>query len=343
VSRPAVRIAFFGGGAWGTALARHAALRHPVTLWVRDAALAQAITRDRENARYLPGVRLDPPLTATADLDGALRGAELLVVGTSVAGLRPVAERLAAAAGGRPVAPLLWLCKGLEAGSEKLPHEVLAEVWPAVRCGVLSGPSFAQEVAAGLPVALTVAAPAPEVGEAAVAAFHHGAARIYRSPDLVGVEVAGALKNIMAIATGISDGLGLGMNARAALLTRGLAEMGRYGAALGGRPETFMGLAGVGDLVLTCTGDLSRNRRVGLRIAQGEPLDAILAGLGHVAEGVACCRAVRSSAHRHHIELPITEAVASVLFEGRAPRDAVAGLLAREPKTEFAAPPRDDG
>jgi glycerol-3-phosphate dehydrogenase (NAD(P)+) len=336
-----MKLAVLGAGAWGTALARHASARHPVTLWVRDAALAAAISERRENARYLPGVRLDGPIDATADLAGAVEGADLIVIATSVAGLRPVAEALAAAVAG-PAPPLLWLCKGLEAGTALLPHEVIGQAWPSVACGALSGPSFAQEVAAGLPVALTVASAHPEVAQAAVDAFHHGAARIYRSADVVGVEVAGALKNVMAIATGISDGLGLGLNARAALLTRGLAEIGRYGAARGARPETFMGLAGVGDLVLTCTGDLSRNRRVGLQLARGEPLEAVLAGLGHVAEGVACCRAVMASAARLGVELPITAAVAAVLFDGRPPRDAVAALLAREPKAEHVSEPRDD-
>lgn len=339
-----MRIAVFGAGAWGTALARHAAARHAVVLWTRDPAHAEAMRRDRENARYLPGVRLDGPIDATADLDAAVRGADLLVLATSVAGLRPVAGALAVAgsAAGAAAAPVLWLCKGLEAGTALRPGEVIEQAWPQAASGALSGPSFAQEVAAGLPVALTVASARDEVATAAVDAFHHGAARIYRSPDVVGVEVAGALKNIMAIATGISDGLGLGLNARAALLTRGLAEIGRYGAALGARPETFMGLAGVGDLVLTCTGDLSRNRRVGLALAKGETLDAILASLGHVAEGVACCRAVRDSARRIGVELPITEAVGDVLFAGRTPRDAVAALLAREPKAEFVRELRDD-
>jgi len=335
-----MKIAVLGAGAWGTALARHASARHAVTLWVRDPALAASITQQRENARYLPGVPLGSPIDATADLARATQDADLLVIATSVAGLRPVATQLAAVFGTRPAPPLLWLCKGLEAGSALLPHEVLAQAWPQAACGALSGPSFAQEVAAGLPVALTVAAARPEVTQAAVDAFHHGAVRIYHSADLVGVEVAGALKNVMAIATGISDGLGLGLNARAALLTRGLAEIGRYGAALGARPETFMGLAGVGDLVLTCTGDLSRNRRVGLELARGASLGTILAGLGHVAEGVACCTAVMASAARLGVELPITAAVAAVLFEGRAPRDAVAALLAREPKAEYVAEPR---
>ncbi|MFM1989271.1 MAG: Glycerol-3-phosphate dehydrogenase [Pseudomonadota bacterium] len=336
-----MRVAVFGAGAWGTALARHASARHEVVLWVRDPAQAAAIEVDRENARYLPGVRLDGPISATAELARALDAADLLVLATSVAGLRPVASAIAAL---RPDAdvPVLWLCKGLEAGTALLPQEVIAEAWPQAACGALSGPSFAQEVAAGLPVALTVASRRPEVAQAAVDAFHHGAARIYRSADVVGVEVAGALKNIMAIATGISDGLGLGLNARAALLTRGLAEIGRFGAALGAQPETFMGLAGVGDLVLTCTGDLSRNRRVGLALARGETLDAILASLGHVAEGVACCRAVLGVAGRLGVELPITEAVGAVLFEGRPARDAVAALLAREPKAEFVREPRDD-
>jgi glycerol-3-phosphate dehydrogenase (NAD(P)+) len=336
-----MRIAVFGAGAWGTALARHAGTRHEVVLWTRDPAHAEAIRARRENARYLPGVPLEGRIDATADLGAAVRGADLLVLATSVAGLRPVTGAVAAVAG-RATPPVLWLCKGLEAGTALLPREVIGEAWPGAASGALSGPSFAQEVAAGLPVALTVASAREDVARAAVEAFHHGAARIYRSADVVGVEVAGALKNIMAIATGISDGLGLGQNARAALLTRGLAEIGRYGAALGARPETFMGLAGVGDLVLTCTGDLSRNRRVGLALARGETLEAILASLGHVAEGVACCRAVRDSAHRLGVELPITDAVGDVLFSRRVPRDAVAALLAREPKAEFVRAPNGD-
>jgi len=337
-----MRIAVLGAGAWGTALARHAAGRHGVTLWARDPVVVDAIRRDGRNPRYLPGVSL-PGVAATASMEEALQGADLAVVATSVAGLRPVVEALPAA-WAAPAGPpaLVWLCKGLEAGTALLPHEVVGQAWPGIEGGALSGPSFAQEVAAGLPVAVTVASAHVGVARAAIDAFHHGAARIYRSTDLVGVEVAGALKNIIAIATGIADGLGLGMNARAALLTRGLAEIGRFGAALGARPETFMGLAGVGDLVLTCTGDLSRNRRVGLRLAAGEGLAPVLESLGHVAEGVASCPAVRASARRLGVDLPIIEAVGTVLFEGRAPRDAVAALLAREPKAEFVAEPPDD-
>lgn len=330
-----------GAGAWGTALARHATARHDVVLWARDAELVRTIADTAENPRYLPGVRLDG-LAATASLEQATDRASLLVCATSVAGLRPVVHALAADFGDRPAPPLLWLCKGLEARTALLPHQVVAQTWPRAACGALTGPSFAQEVAAGLPVALTVASARPEVAAAAIGAFHHGAARIYRSADVVGVEVAGALKNVIAIAAGIADGLGLGMNARAALLTRGLAEIGRFGAAMGARPETVTGLAGVGDLILTCTGDLSRNRRVGLRLAQGESLDTILAALGHVAEGVACCRAVLQEAARLGVELPISAAVGAVLFEARPPRDVVSTLLAREPKTEFEPLARDD-
>jgi glycerol-3-phosphate dehydrogenase (NAD(P)+) len=334
-----MNVAMLGAGAWGTALACHAAQRHAVTLWARDASLVAAMLRDRCNERYLPGVPLNDAVRPTTDLNDALTAADLIVVATTVAGLRPMAQRLAALTA---EAPVLWLCKGLEAASGLLPHEVLADAWPQAHAGALSGPSFAQEVAAGLPVALTVASMHEAVAQAAVQAFHHGSARIYSTADVVGVEVGGALKNVMAVATGISDGLGLGMNARAALLTRGLAEISRYGAALGARPETFIGLAGLGDLVLTCTGDLSRNRTVGLRLARGESLSDILNALGHVAEGVACCRAVCDRARQLGVELPITQAVAAVLFEDRAPREAVAALMAREPRAEHHPEPRPE-
>lgn len=322
-----------GAGAWGTALARHASARHEVVLWARDAELVRTIADTAENPRYLPGVRLDG-LAATASLDQATDRASLLVCATSVAGLRPVVRGLAAAFGERPAPPLVWLCKGLEAQTALLPHQVVAQTWPRAACGALSGPSFAQEVAAGLPVALTVASVRPEVAAAAIDAFHHGAARIYRSADLVGVEVAGALKNVIAIAAGIADGLGLGMNARAALLTRGLAEIGRFGAALGARPETVTGLAGVGDLILTCTGDLSRNRRVGLLLADGKALPEIAAELGHVAEGVPAAREVARRAAELGVDMPITRAVTAVLDGSISPRAAVEQLMARGAKHE---------
>ncbi|MEK9775362.1 MAG: NAD(P)H-dependent glycerol-3-phosphate dehydrogenase, partial [Quisquiliibacterium sp.] len=227
-----------------------------------------------------------------------------------------------------------WLCKGMERDSGLLPHQIVHQLLGSVRCGVLSGPSFAQEVAAGLPVALAAASAHPEVCDLAIAAFHHGAARIYGSDDVIGVEVGGALKNVIAIAAGICDGLELGQNARAALITRGLAEIARFGVALGARAETFTGLAGLGDLVLTCTGDLSRNRRVGLGLAAGQSLDQIVGDLGHVAEGVACAQAVGARASELGLELPIVDAVLTVLAGRGSPHEALQALLSREPRRE---------
>lgn len=338
-----MRIAILGAGAWGTALAHHAAARHEVLLWGRDPQVVQSIRQRRENPKGLPGHALAPGLDATASLAAALVhcGAEgLLVLATSVAGLRPVLGQVRRlleegrdADGTAP--PVLWLCKGLERDTEALPHQVFRDAFGRQAAGgVLSGPSFAQEVAQGLPVALTVASADAVVCERTVGALHHGPVRIYRSDDLVGVELAGALKNVMAIAAGISDGMHLGHNARAALVARGLAEIGRLGAALGARTETFMGLSGVGDLVLTCTGDLSRNRQVGLRLAAGEPLEAIVAGLGHVAEGVPCARAAQRLAQAHAVEMPIVSAVCDVLDSRRSPREALAALVARQPRHE---------
>lgn len=348
-----MRIAFFGAGAWGTALAIHAARRHPVLLWARNPGQAEAVRAARVNARYLPGVSLPDALTVTANLDeacqwlaaaepaghaeadaaaGAPGEAGLAVLATPVAGMRPV---LADLAGRLPERiGLVWLCKGIERDSGLLPHAIAAEALPGHAHAVLSGPSFAQEVAAGLPVALTVASRSPFLKREVQQAFHHGAARIYGSDDLVGVELGGALKNVMAIAAGACDGLQLGHNARAALITRGLAEISRLGVALGARPASFTGLAGLGDLVLTCTGDLSRNRRVGLALAQGRPLAAIVAELGHVAEGVPCAAAALTLAARHRVELPIVAAVQAVLGGRSTAAEAVRALLAREPKDE---------
>ncbi|HLT25764.1 MAG TPA: NAD(P)H-dependent glycerol-3-phosphate dehydrogenase [Zeimonas sp.] len=333
-----MRIAIFGAGAWGTALACHAAQRHDVVLWARDPALVDAMRRERRNERYLPGFALDARIEPSADLDHACRWLaerpSLALVATPVSGLRPTLEALDGRLAGGACAGVLWACKGLEADSGRLPHEVAAQALRSVPGGVLSGPSFAQEVAAGLPVALTAASHDAALAATAVGALHHGAARIYRSEDVVGVELGGALKNVMAIAAGISDGLAFGHNARAALITRGLAEIARLGVAMGARPETFMGLTGLGDLVLTCTGDLSRNRRVGLALAAGEPLSAIVARLGHVAEGVACAAAADALARRHAVEMPVVAAVNAVLDGRIGPREAALSLLAREPKAE---------
>jgi glycerol-3-phosphate dehydrogenase (NAD(P)+) len=327
-----VKVTLLGAGAWGTALAIQLAPRHEVTLWGRDPAHCGALQRSRVNERYLPGFTLPDRVRVDADSATALSGAELAIVGTTVAGLRPT---LALVAGARPVPPALWLCKGFEAGTARLPHEVAAAVLPAgVPHGVLSGPSFAQEVARGVPAAVTLGATDATFAAEAARALHGGRLRIYSTDDLVGVEVGGAVKNVIAIASGISDGLGFGESARAALVTRGLAEITRLGVRLGARAETFMGLAGVGDLLLTCTGNLSRNRQVGLRLAGGQPLPQILTELGHVAEGVHSAREVLRLARTCGADMPIVEGVCAILYDGVAPQAAVESLLSREPKAE---------
>ncbi|HEX2604293.1 MAG TPA: NAD(P)H-dependent glycerol-3-phosphate dehydrogenase [Oxalicibacterium sp.] len=329
-----MKITILGAGAWGTALAKSLAERHEVLLWGRDAAAMRAIAAQRENRHYLPGFSLPDSLQCSADLEAAVTHAGtdgLMIAGTSLAGLRPLSMQLRSYA----IPNLLWLCKGFEQDTQLMPHQVVREVLgDKVPVGALSGPSFAQEVALGLPCALTIASDHAGLRDQVVNAMHGRSMRIYATDDLIGVEVGGAVKNILAIATGVTDGLGLGMNARAALITRGLAEITRLGVALGGRAETFTGLAGIGDLILTCTGDLSRNRRVGLSLAEGNPLQTIVTELGHVAEGVRCAQAVRALALVHKVEMPITNAVASVLFDGVAPRDMVALLLARDPRDE---------
>lgn len=338
---PEVPISVLGAGAWGTALAIALAERHDVMLWGRNAQAMAEAARLRENVAYLPGFALPARLRVGADLDAAMSHAlpqgraepGLLIVASSVAGLRPLAQQLRA----YPVDAIVWLCKGFEENTRLLPHQVVREVLgPRVAGGALSGPSFAQEVAGGLPCALAIASDDAALRARVVGAVHGRNIRIYSTDDLVGVEVGGAVKNILAIATGVVDGMGLGLNARAALITRGLAEITRLGNALGGRTETFMGLTGVGDLILTCTGDLSRNRKVGLGLAQGKPLAAIVAELGHVAEGVRCAQAVRALAAERGVDMPITNAVAGVLFDGESPRDMVTRLLARDPRCEAA-------
>jgi glycerol-3-phosphate dehydrogenase (NAD(P)+) len=332
-----MNVAILGAGAWGTALAGHLAVRHDAVLWARDGALVESLSRSLENDRYLPGVKVPAQLRFDADLAAALRHAAaddaLCVVATPVAGLRALCRTMRDI--GIVPANVVWLCKGFEADTQCLPNEVVAAELPLhASNGTLSGPSFAREVALGLPVALTVASASAQLGARTVAAFHHGAMRIYTGDDVIGVEVGGAVKNVLAIATGISDGLGLGLNARAALITRGLAEMSRLGVALGGRAETFTGLTGLGDLILTATGDLSRNRTVGMQLATGRTLNDILSALGHVAEGVRCARAVLALAQSRNIDMPITHAVCRVLFEDVTPRDAVQALLSRDAKAE---------
>lgn len=328
-----MRIAVLGAGAWGTAIGVNLCARHEVRLWARDAAQVAVLRVNRVNLRYLPGFNLPPALTLEGDLARALDGAELALVAVTTNGLRATLRAVRATA--RSV-PLVWLCKGFESGQAKLPHQICAEELPdSVPRAVLSGPSFAEEVARGLPAALTLASGHSGFSRNAARALHGATLRVYLSEDVVGVETAGAVKNVIAIAAGVSDGLELGLSARAALITRGLAEVTRLGVALGGRPETFMGLAGAGDLILTCTGNLSRNRTVGLKLALGEPLAAVLAGLGHTAEGVHTARAVAGLAQKLAVEMPITRAVCRVLDDPREARAAVQELLAREQKTEY--------
>jgi glycerol-3-phosphate dehydrogenase (NAD(P)+) len=325
-----MRIAVLGAGAWGTAIAASLSARHEVVLWGRDPAQCRDIAAARRNQRYLPEIALPPQLAIETDFAAAAAAAELVLVATPTAALRDMLGRLA------PLRkPALWLCKGFEPDSAELPHQIAARVLaPGCAYGVLSGPSFALEVAQGLPTALTLASADAEFSQATARALHGPRLRVYFSTDISGVEIGGAVKNVMAIATGIADGLGLGANARAALITRGLAEITRLGVRLGGRPETFTGLTGAGDLILTCTGELSRNRRVGLGLAQGRTLDAVLRELGHVAEGVHTAAAVEQRARQLGVDMPITRAVCAVLFGGVAPRAAVEQLLARDPKGE---------
>ena len=332
------RVFVLGGGAWGSALGIHLAtrshLRPRVTLYLRSAEQAAACAAARENARYLPGVAFPPKLAITAELDAA-RGADLLIAAVPASEVLSLAAMLRSAGA---AAPLALAAKGFVAdvsapGGYSLPQTALAREWPAP-VGVISGPSFAVEVAEGLPTALVAGAADRGWGRGLAALIRGPAMRCYESDDVAGIGVGGAVKNVLAIAAGTSDGLGFGDNARAALITRGLAECVRLSAALGGRRETMTGLAGLGDLVLTCTGNLSRNRRVGLALARGEPLGDILASLGHVAEGVAATRAVRALAVAHGLDMPIAEAVHSVLYAGTSPRDAVRTLLAREPGAE---------
>jgi glycerol-3-phosphate dehydrogenase (NAD(P)+) len=338
--KPPQKITVLGAGAWGTAVAIALAARHDVLLWGRNPAQMAQAASARENTEYLPGFPFPEGLDVTADFDAAVAhvvnaaGEEpLLIAACPVAGLRPLLQQLK----GRAIPNIVWLCKGFEYETGLLPHQVVREVLgDAVPAAALSGPSFAQEVARGLPCALTVASTDKALRDRVVALVHGGNMRVYSCDDMVGVEVGGAVKNILAIATGTADGLGLGLNARAALITRGLAEITRLGTALGGHAGTFMGLTGMGDLILTCTGDLSRNRRVGLALAQGKPLDTIVRELGHVAEGVPCAKAVRELAARLGVEMPITNAVAGVLFDGDSASDMVAKLLARDPRDELA-------
>ncbi len=328
-----MKLAVLGAGAWGTALAMSFARHHEVVLWARDAAHVARMSAERCNQRYLPDQAFPESLTVSAQLPLAIAGAELVLIVTPIAGLRPTLKALTAISTALP--PVLWACKGFESGSSLLPHQVVAEELPAsIPCGVVSGPSFAREVAAGLPAAVTLASDNASFARDIARDLHSPLLRLYANDDLIGVEVGGAVKNVMAIATGVADGLGFGLNARAALITRGLAEITRLAMALGASQQTMMGLAGMGDLILTCTGELSRNRQVGLKLATGKPLDVILAELGHVAEGVPTAREVLTMAERLEVDMPVTAAVCGLLYHGSEPSQVVEELLSRSPKSE---------
>jgi glycerol-3-phosphate dehydrogenase (NAD(P)+) len=331
-----MKIAVLGAGAWGTALAINAGAHHTVTLWARDVSQVQAMQAERVNTRYLPEQPFTAGVQVSSDPLGPwLAEQDLVVIGSPMSSLRGMLTQLAPILGSK--VPVAWLCKGFEAASDGvglMAHEVQAQVAPALRGGALSGPSFAQEVARGMPTALVAASNDAVVRDAMVQAFHNNSLRVYANDDIVGVEVGGAVKNVLAIATGLCDGLQLGLNARAALITRGLAEITRLGVALGAKTETFMGLSGLGDLVLTSTGDLSRNRKVGLALAQGMTLQQAVDSLGHVAEGVYCARTVVQRAQYLGVDMPIAQAVVSLLDGQMTPAQAVAVLMGRGAKGE---------
>lgn len=339
-----MNLTVLGAGAWGTALAASVCTRHETRLWARDAAQAARLQATRRNEIYLPTVALPAALQIEPDLDAAFAHARdgLVIIATPMAGLEPLLRRV-----GPDAARVLWLCKGFESTSGRLGHELAAQVAPGLRTAVLSGPSFAIEVARGQPTAVVVASRDAALCSDAVQALHSESLRVYTSDDPIGVEVGGAVKNVLAIAAGMADGMratgiadgmpgdeGLGLNARAALITRGLAEMTRLGVALGARPETFMGLSGLGDLVLTATGHLSRNRTVGRLLAQGLPLARILAELGHVAEGVSTAPLVLRRARSLGVEMPITQAVAAVIDGRVTPAHALEQLMGRDARPE---------
>lgn len=330
-----MKIAVLGAGAWGTALAiglsANAHSSHQVTLWTRNPDHLAELVSQRINRRYFPHFPLPDSLQLTSTLDVAVKAAELVLIVVSISGLRETLRRIAAC---RKAVPVVWGCKGFEAQSAKLPHQVAQEEYAGLGpYGVLSGPSFAQEVAGRLPAALTLASHNEEFARDVAAQLHTARLRVYSSRDIIGVETGGAIKNVISIAAGISDGMRFGHNARAALITRGLAEITRLGLKLGGCMETFMGLTGAGDLILTCTGDLSRNRQVGLMLAAGHSLPDILERL-HTAEGVHTAAEVLRLSRELKVEMPITQAVCSILHDGVPARVAVEALLNREPRTE---------
>jgi glycerol-3-phosphate dehydrogenase (NAD(P)+) len=331
-----MKVAVVGAGSWGTAVAAIVSAQADTTLWARSASVANTVQRGHENPDYLPGVVLPPELRATASLEEACRDAGVVVVAVPSHGFRAVLEAAGPHIGSE--VPVVSLSKGVEQGTLRRMTEVVADVLPSHRpdrIGVLTGPNLAGEVAAGQPAASVVAIGDPDVAGELQQLFMTRTFRVYTNPDVVGCEIAGALKNVIALAAGVAHGLGYGDNTKAALITRGLAELARLGLALGGDPRTFAGLAGLGDLVATCTSEKSRNRTVGVALGQGRPLDEIVAEMKMVAEGVKTTAAVLELAHGHEVEMPIAEQVGAVLYEGRKPADLVPALMLREAKAEL--------
>jgi len=329
-----MRVCILGAGAWGTALAIRLASHHQIYLWGRDSALLTQMQACGENKRYLPGLTLPPRVLLSSTLSSALESAELAIIATATIGLRPTLQRL------QPIIkqdfPVLWACKGLEATTGAFAHQIIETFIGERDYGLLTGPSFAREIAMGLPAALSLVARRLSFAQHMASALAVPKLRIYSSDDIIGAEIGGAAKNVIAIAAGVSDGLNLGNNARAALITRGIAEITRFGVAMGAQARTFSGLSGLGDLVLTCTGELSRNRQVGLQLALGKNLQEITANLGHVSEGVNTAKQLLCRAQQLGIVMPITEAICQLLFEGIPVTQVINHLLERSSKDELA-------
>ena len=331
-----MKISVLGAGAWGTALAMHIAKRHHVTLWARDASHISGMKKARSNPKYLGDFNFPKQLELEDNLSIAINNSDFILSVVPTSAFRQMLLDIKKI---KSNAPIMWANKGLEEGTAKLPHEVILDVLGNPELsrrdfGVISGPSFAAELVRGLPTAVTLATTNEKLAQEAGSIFHHENMRVYTSLDIAGVSVGGALKNVIAIAAGISDGMGFGNNARAALITRGLSEISRFGQAIGANSDTFSGLAVAGDLVLTCTGEYSRNREVGIRLAQGKKISEILKGLGHVAEGVFTTKEVIKRGMNLNIEMPITQEVSNVIHDKKSPKEAFDDLLGRALKPE---------
>jgi len=322
-----LRVSVLGSGSFGTTVAHLAAHNVPTVLWSRSAETADEVCAQHTNERYLPGYRISPKVRGTASLEEAVREADVVVMGVPSHGMRPVLDEVAKWI--RPWVPVVSLAKGLEPGTHLRMSEVIREVLPEHRAGVLTGPNLAKEIMAGYAAASVIAFDDGDVAHQLQGVFHSGLFRVYTNRDVVGCELGGALKNVIAIASGMGDGLGVGDNTRSAVITRGLAELTRLGMAMGGQAATFSGLTGMGDLIATCTSKQSRNRHVGEQLGQGRKIDEIIADMHQVAEGVKTSRVVMELGEKHGVDLPISREVYGVIYDGRTARDAYRGLTRR--------------